>query len=475
MAQKTLPWAIAALYLLFLFPTPEFPPYNGDDGSWFVVMGWNLAEYGRYTSDTYPLAAYGHHAAWPPLFAGVIAIVIKLFGLNWVALKLLMVGFGLLALLLLRRVLPEPWGGFAVLLTALSPAYFLYSHHTMTEVPYMVAVAAALWGLSRAEDGRMAFLAGLLAVLAFFTRGYAAIFLPVGLLYFALRPWPWRQRLVAAALYALPIFVAILAWKGYTAHILATQPLDWISTRFGNGSQIATDLMRSPREYLQRLYWFDLRYPAHFMLPLLPLDWTLRHDLAALLGVALLAVGGYGWWTLFRARRGAVEIWLPLAIAFLLVPKSGAARYWLPFLPYLYYYFLHGAAALGRHLPRLNVACSKVPHALLLVTLVAFVWHLAAPDRLRFINADAREFRDVALWAGANLPADAVVSTPIPSRFLAVSGRAALPIGPVPRSVEFGGRARFLMCTPDVPATTCAGHGAPVFRLGRHALYRLLR
>lgn len=71
MSARLLPWAIAALYLLFLFPTPEFPPYNADDGSWFVTMGWNLAHYGRYTSDTYPLAEYGHHAAWPPLFAGL--------------------------------------------------------------------------------------------------------------------------------------------------------------------------------------------------------------------------------------------------------------------------------------------------------------------------------------------------------------------------------------------------------------------
>ena len=47
MSRRYLPWAVAALYLLFLFPTPEFPPYNADDGSWFVTMGWNLAQYGR--------------------------------------------------------------------------------------------------------------------------------------------------------------------------------------------------------------------------------------------------------------------------------------------------------------------------------------------------------------------------------------------------------------------------------------------
>ncbi len=38
MSRRHLPWAVAALYLLFPFPTPEFPPYNADDGSWFVTM-----------------------------------------------------------------------------------------------------------------------------------------------------------------------------------------------------------------------------------------------------------------------------------------------------------------------------------------------------------------------------------------------------------------------------------------------------
>jgi len=63
-------------------------------------------------------------------------------------------------------------------------------------------------------------------MLTFFTRGYAVIFLPAGLLYFLLHPWPWRQRLIADLTYALPLLVAILAWKAYTSHVIATYPLD---------------------------------------------------------------------------------------------------------------------------------------------------------------------------------------------------------------------------------------------------------
>lgn len=404
----------------------------------------------------------------------MLAALIKVFGLNWMLLKLLMVSFGLAALALLRRLWrDDPVGDWAVLLTALSPAYFLYSHHTMTEVLYIAMVAAALLGLAAARDGRGAFIAGLLAVLAFFTHGYAVIFLPAGLLYFLLRPWPMRQRLIAGLAYAVPLLIAVIVWKGYTSHILASQPLDWITTRFGNGAQVLDDLLRSPADYARRLYWFDLRYPAHFLLPLIPLDWVLRHDLAVLLSCSLLALVGYGWLTLFLRRRGAVECWLPLALAFMFVPRSGAARYWLPFLPFLFYYLLHGLREIGLRAPRLAAATRLLPYAWLSLVAVALAWHLAVPDRMRFVTPESKDFRDVALWAGASLPADAVVQAPTAQRFLAVSGLAAWPTTPLPAAIRDSGRPIFLLCTPETSSQLCAGLAAPVMRLGSLALYRI--
>lgn len=478
MSKRYLPWAIAALYLAFLFPTPEFPPYNADDGSWFVSMGWNLAQYGRYTSDTFPLAEYGHHAAWPPLFASMLAGVIQLFGLNWLALKLFMVLFGLGALaLLLRLWRDDALGAWAVLLCALSPAIFLFSHHTMTEMPYLAAVAAALLGLSHARDGRTSFLAGLLAVLAFFTRGYAVIFLLAGPLYLMLRPWPIRNRLIASLTYVLPLIIAVLVWKGYTGQVIANLPLDWISQRFGNGAGLLEGLLRSPVEYAQRLYWFELRYPAHFLLPLIPLEWALRHDIVLALSLPLLALIGYGWLTLFLRRRGAVECWLPLALAFLLVPRSGAARYLIPFLPFLFYYLLHGLNELGQRLPQLRFAARGAPYVLLVIACIALAWHLAAPERLRFVTSDSKDYRDIALWAGSNLPQDTVVLAPVAHRFLAVSGLPTWPIDRLPElppTIQQGSRPVYLLCAPDALASRCAGMSKPIQQRGRTSLHLIL-
>lgn len=477
MIIRYLPWAVAALYLAFLFPSPEFPPYNADDGSWFVTMGWNMAQFGRYTTDTFPFAEYGHHATWPPLFASLLAGVIAVVGLNWLVLKLLMVLIGLGALALLHRLWrDDALGIWTVLLTALSPVIFLYSHHTMTEMPYLAAVVATLLALSRAQDSRTAFLAGLLAVLAFLTRGYAVIFLLAGPLYFMLRPWPMRQRLFASLAFVLPLLVSVIAWKGYTGHVIASLPLDVISQRFGSGADLLQGLLRSPMEYAQRLYWFELRYPAHLMLPLLPLDWVLRDDLAVALSLPLLALIGYGWLILFLRRRGAVECWLPLALAFLLVPRSGAVRYLIPFLPFLFYYLLHGLREVGQRLPRLETATRVAPFALLLVIGVALALHLAEPERLRFVTPDSKDYRDIALWSGANLPADTVVLAPAAHRFIAASGLATWPIDlqpEPPESIIRGNRPIYLLCVPERPAAKCAELSSPTLSRGKLALYRM--
>ena len=111
---------IGLLYLVFLFPSPEFNRYNKDDPGWFLTLGINLAEYGRYTVDTFPKEDYGHHATWPFVLPVLLASVISVFGVSWVALKGLMVTLGLMTLYLLRRLWAEDSVGlWAVVLVGL--------------------------------------------------------------------------------------------------------------------------------------------------------------------------------------------------------------------------------------------------------------------------------------------------------------------------------------------------------------------
>jgi hypothetical protein len=169
-----------------------------------------------------------------------------------------------------------------------------------------------------------------------------------------------------------------------------------------------------------------------------------------------------------------VECWLPLALAFLLVPRSGAARYLIPFLPFLFYYLLHGLNELGQRLPQLRFAARGAPYVLLVIACIALAWHLAAPERLRFVTSDSKDYRDIALWAGDNLPQDAVVLAPAAHRFLAVSGLATWPIDRLPElppTIQQGSRPVYLLCAPDALASRCVGMSKPIQQRGRTTLH----
>ncbi len=475
--------AVAALiYLIALFPSPEYPLYNADDGAWFLTLAINLAEHGRYSADTMMLAEYGRHATWPPGFPSLMAAIVAIAGVNWVAIKLTTTVFSLFTLYLLTRYWRnDPLGQWATLALATSPLWFLYSHHPMSEVVYLAAVVTTLIALQRADSKRAALLASLLASLAFYIRGYAVTLLPAAILYFSFqRTWPARRRIAMIIVFSLPMLLSITAWWTYTSWIIAHYPLDWITAQFGNGTGMLQSLLRPPAEYAKRLWWHDLRYPLHLMFPLVGLNQVLTSDLLALVSAGVLACCLQGWILALRAKKDILSLWLPLGLAFLFVPQGTAARYWLTFLPFLMYYFLLAMRRLSTRLPQLY------PVALFLllgVNLIALGLHLAEPDRLRFREPSLRSFRDLAQSARGLLPKDAIVITKTPNRFYAVAQRETLLpehyIAMDPTALS--GRPIYVVCAIDIPdrsalATLCAkaaANGRALLQQGKMELYQL--
>ena len=237
------------------------------------------------------------------------------------------------------------------------------------------------------------------------------------------------------------------------------------------------NLLRSPKEYLQNIYWHHLRYPAHLILPFISLELAYQNDLSVVLSILLIMIIGYGWLVLFIRRRGAVECWLPLALAFLLIPRVTSARYWLPFLPFLFYYLLYGLNEIGQRFPHFATVTRVFPFILLFMGSGSLAWHLAEPDRLRFVSPDRKDFRDVALWAGENLPNDAVVQTSKAHWFLASSGLSALSVETLPDEIRASGRPLYVLCSPYTPVTltlcTEMSDLDLVKSQGEHALYRI--
>ncbi len=421
---------LAVIYFAFLFPSPEYPFYNAHDGSYFVTLGINLAEGGRYTTDTFIADGYGKHGTWPFIFPLFIAGIVSVVGVSWIAIKIALVVIGLANLYLLSRLLEDSTEKRAVvLLVGLSPIYFLFSHHAMTEIPYMFLITSALISIKKTDTVAGAVVAGLIGVLAFFTRGYAVTLIFAGLVFFlAKREWALSKRLVISSLFVAPLIIAVVAWASYTNSVLEGGNLDHVTARYGNGTGLIESAQRPITDYIQKLYWHDLRYPLYLMVPVLSLDVVLRSDIAFAISLVILGLSVYGWAWSLRSRLSIEGLWMFFAVGLLIIQAGSSVRYWLPVLPFLFYFFLVGIENLRtRFLGERRIEI-MVLSGLVVTAIIGLAVHLWEPDRLRFRSAEWREFRDVAAWAQNNLADEAVIVSHAPNNFFVVSGRQTFPI-----------------------------------------------
>ena len=299
----------------------------------------------------------------------------------------------------------------------------------MAEAPYMLAVALTLLLLDRSRTERGFFVAGVVAAAAFLIRGYAVIFLPVGVLFILLRlNGTFAERMKYALFFAIPLLVAVLAWMGYTHIAIASGQIDGFTARYGNGANILDGLMRSPLEHLQRFYWHDGRHPLFLMIPLVDAA-TVRGSFPLFLGsIGLLAFVGIGWAGSLKRPLSSVTIWFPVKIA-ILWAVTPAFRYWLPLLPYLFFFAILGAYYLSRQTRRLRYAYSVFVSILLAANMTGFISHLANPDRLRYYDQYGLEARDIAIWARDHLPPKAIIITEAPGDIFSAARRRAFSLG----------------------------------------------
>lgn len=420
---------IPCLYYGFLFPSPEYCVYNKNDGAFFLTQGINLAELGRYTVDTFPVENHGRHATWPFVFPCMLAAVISLFGLSWVALKSFMVSLGLLTLWsLLRLWNRDQLGWWTILILALNPVYFLFSHHTMTEVPFLLLCTGTLLVMSATTTLRGAFLSGCLATVAFFTRGYAVAFVPAALVYYVYRHrsnTTLGARVLAFTSFALPLVAGVVSWKLWTDHTISVGPVDQITTEFGNTASVGKALLAGPTDALQVVYWQHLRALSHLLAPVTSWETIRQFDVAALLGLGLLLLATVGWLRSARTQLTACDAWFPFAMALFAI-SGGQPRYWLTFLPFTLYYILLALA----HTPRGRLIWEIVPKLaiglLVVLAIVGLGNHLREPSQLRFLNGYWRDYRDVGTWAREHLPEEAVIVAHTPANMYIAANRRVL-------------------------------------------------
>ena len=424
MSRPTLLFAvIALLYLVFLFPSPDFSAYNKDDAGLFVSLGTNVARFHHYSLDTIPRDDYSHHGTWPPVFPVILATVIAVFGLNWTMLKLLMVALSLANLwflwLLLERLqrygVSRSIAMATIAATALSPMYFLFSHMTMTEIPFMCATTATLMLLTRSTGPVGGLSAGVTAALAFLTRGYAVTLLPASFIYYGdKREWPLARRFWTFAAFTLPLVASVAAWSAFTNYVRLYTRIDGVTAHYGSDGAIVQSAFRPIGVYLRDIYWYHLRSIVHLLIPAVPVNTALGHDWMAGIGALFFLLIGIGWIGLVWRGERAVSSWLLFSIALTLMGQINGPRYWLTYLPFLFLGMFVAVRDISMRFAQTSWLVPAFSGGVMVSTAAGLALHLVHPDELRFLSPYWKHYQQAIMWARDHVPPDAVIVTHAP-------------------------------------------------------------
>jgi 4-amino-4-deoxy-L-arabinose transferase-like glycosyltransferase len=151
-----------------------------------------------------------------PLFDGLAFLVFSLFGVGFVQVRLISIGFALGGLLLFWSLLRRDWGPSWALLGAtlwgLDYFWIQYSRLGLLEPSMVGWLVAAAWCWRRALDGtwRWAIGVGVCAGIAYIWKSLALLWLPVPLLALLLLGAQWPRGRVAAGYLAGLVVVGAL-------------------------------------------------------------------------------------------------------------------------------------------------------------------------------------------------------------------------------------------------------------------------
>ena len=317
--------ALVAVVLRVVFPTADAPwnPFVGivwhDEGAW-VHNARNRALWGVWSMD-----------AWNPMyiapvFTGLEYLSFAAFGVGVWQARLVSELAGISSVLLLalgtRRTAGDLAGLIAGALLATNYVYVMYDRAAIMEATMVACMVASWYCYVRAGEGaKWGAAAGVLALLAFFTKAAAAFFVAALAIDACLS---WLHGRASQSRRSQRAAVAVLAGivaGGVVALAVFVAP-NWTDYRFYNWQMSVT---RKPAydlaSFVDRVTWFPI-----------------LHDLFTRMWVLIIiaAGGAFAWLTRWRQLSGAERLlmwWIGLGALELIVHDVGNERRFLFFIP----------------------------------------------------------------------------------------------------------------------------------------------
>jgi 4-amino-4-deoxy-L-arabinose transferase-like glycosyltransferase len=430
---------VVSAALVWSVATPM--PHNGGDNAGYIALAHGLLTRGAYVEVFDPEGL--PHTKYPPVFPGLLALLIAAGARTWAALKLSAaiptVASAVLTYLWARPRLGLPGAFAAAVLFSVSAGVVYYSRWILSDPLFLSFTLLALWAADQASraspdgpDDRPAVRARWLGLavaatgLAFFTRSAG---LPLVLALITWLAWErrWRGLLVSGVVLGVPL----LAWmvRGRGEGVAQYGSEFWLVDPYNPG--------------LGTVGWMGLlaRAADNFV------TYALQHVPTgvvggvggagqAVLGVALTTTALVGWALRVRARPGVAEIFFPLYGGLIILWPAvwGGDRFALPLLPLIFVYGAGAFSALGGRLaPPLRALAPGLAFAALFVT-AGVDWAGQVPEKRLCADAvrasgpwgcyprSVAYFMAAATWSSSALPEGAPVLTRKPRLFYIESG-----------------------------------------------------
>ena len=142
-------WVLIYITLSVVLFSPQL--FSGGDNAVYIILAQSLVS-GHGYRDLH-LVGEPVHRTYPPGFPLSLCPFIALFDYNLIVLKVVMVLWGLAAVLIFdkitRLLLPPPFGSLAMIAFLLTPALYTYSHSVLSDVPYMTLSLGAIYFMVR--------------------------------------------------------------------------------------------------------------------------------------------------------------------------------------------------------------------------------------------------------------------------------------------------------------------------------------
>ncbi len=330
---------LGSVYFFFLTPYVNW----GDDYAMYVAHAQNIAE-GKKYADTGYIPNPDRIICpefYPPIFPLLMAPLYKIFGMNFVALKIVGVIAFLVFLFFVFGIIEEEFNGsFAwgtILFLGVNPFLFLFvTHFVLSDVPFLAFAFAyffyAYKVLKNSDFTTRNLLAlGFLAYLAYGTRT-VGILLPLAfsgevLLNFLRGKFSRKQTLKILSLLngSFLVFVFLEKW------LIGNETLHWKMLMNASKENFLIAISHYSKMFYYYLIWFDEEGT-------LPVVRPLKH----LLKIGLLVGAFFGFIRKSRKNFGMFEFFvIGYGLMLLIWPGRQGMRFLFPFLPFLFIYFYY--------------------------------------------------------------------------------------------------------------------------------------